>query len=134
MQQSCRTSVPFRADFNQVCFIGSEVIVVAGQEEGRLWQACGVLAAAGALRSIVLLLRRCGTPDCAAAFVAACHDAGYGSDPRAPSDSGVWASVAPVVNLSGDHRAVLFHSTLLLASACSHCSEMLSTLWHCCAA
>lgn len=58
------------------------------QEEGRLWQACGVLAAAGALRSVVLLLRRLSMPDCAAAFVRACTEAGLKLDPRGPLDSG----------------------------------------------
>ena len=81
------------------------------QEEGRLWQACGVLAAAGALRSTVLLLRRCGVPDCAAAFVRACGEAGFGADPRAPVDSGTNCHSA---SLALSHFT---HSTVIVSSS-----------------
>lgn len=49
------------------------------QEEGSLWRAVGVLTAAGALRNAVLLLRRQGLPDCAAAYVEAATAAGFGT-------------------------------------------------------
>ena len=57
------------------------------QAEGDLWRALGVLVAGGALRTAVLMLRRLGLPDTAAAFAAACAEAGL-RNPRAPADAG----------------------------------------------
>lgn len=46
-----------------------------------------MLAAGGALRTAGLLLRRMGLPDTAAAFAAACAEAGL-RNARAPADAG----------------------------------------------
>ena len=54
------------------------------QEEGNLWRALGVLTAAGALKSAVLLLRKCRLPDCTAAYVEAATRAGFGSQSANP--------------------------------------------------
>ncbi|KAK9845313.1 hypothetical protein WJX81_003317 [Elliptochloris bilobata] len=57
------------------------------QAAGDLWRALGVLVAGGALRTAVLTLRRLGLPDTAAAFAAACGEAGL-RNARAPVDAG----------------------------------------------
>lgn len=44
--------------------------------EGRPWTAAGLLVAAGALKTALLMLRQYGMPDAAAALVAACREAG----------------------------------------------------------
>lgn len=67
------------------------------QAEGDLWRALGVLVAGGALRTAVLMLRRLGLPDTAAAFAAACAEAGL-RNARAPADAG--ASTAALTALS----------------------------------
>ncbi|BDA45713.1 probable WD repeat-containing protein 11 at C-terminar half [Coccomyxa sp. Obi] len=57
------------------------------QTEGNVWQALGIMVAGGALRNAALLLRELRMPDAAAAFCAACKEAGFHS-PLAPSDAG----------------------------------------------
>ncbi len=57
------------------------------QTEGNVWRALGIMVAAGALRNAALLLRELRMPDAAAAFCAACKEAGFHS-PLAPSDAG----------------------------------------------
>lgn len=47
----------------------------AAAAEGRPWVAAGLLVAAGALSSALLLLREHGLPDAAAALTAACKEA-----------------------------------------------------------
>lgn len=49
------------------------------QAQGSLWQALGVLTAAGALRSAVILLQRLKLPDRVAVYIEAAHAAGFGS-------------------------------------------------------
>ena len=73
----------------QGAYLGCTVL----QEEGGLWRACGILAAAGSLRTALLMLRHAGAPDCAAAFVSACQEAGLPT--KGPSDSGEFPSTAP---------------------------------------
>ena len=58
------------------------------QSEGDVWRALGIMAAGGALRNAALLLRELRMPDAAAAFCAACKEAGFHS-PFAPTDAGV---------------------------------------------
>ena len=41
-----------------------------------MWRAVGLLTAGGALRAAVLMLRNAALSDCAAAYVAACQEAG----------------------------------------------------------
>ena len=60
------------------------------QAEGNLWRAIGVLTAAGALRNAVILLRKEGLPDAAAAYVEAATAAGFGTY-SATSESGIVA-------------------------------------------
>ena len=57
------------------------------QAEGSVWRALGIMAAAGGLRNGALLLRELRMPDAAAAFCAACREAGFHS-PLAPADAG----------------------------------------------
>lgn len=57
------------------------------QYEGSVWRALGVMAAAGGLRNAALLLRELRMPDAAAAFCAACKEAGFHSA-LAPADAG----------------------------------------------
>ena len=60
------------------------------QYEGDVWRALGIMAAGGALRNAALLLRELRMPDAAAAFCAACKEAGFHS-PFAPADAGAQA-------------------------------------------
>ena len=60
------------------------------QYEGKVWQALGIMTAAGGLRNAALLLRELRMPDAAAAFCAACKEAGFHSA-FAPADAGRWA-------------------------------------------
>ena len=57
------------------------------QYEGSVWRALGIMTAAGGLRNAVLLLRELRMPDAAAAFCAACKEAGFHSA-FAPADAG----------------------------------------------
>lgn len=57
------------------------------QYEGNVWRALGIMAAAGGLRNAALLLRELRMPDAAAAFCAACKEAGFHSA-YAPADAG----------------------------------------------
>ncbi len=57
------------------------------QYEGSVWRALGIMAAAGGLRNAALLLRELRMPDAAAAFCAACKEAGFHSA-FAPADAG----------------------------------------------
>ncbi|KAK9829709.1 hypothetical protein WJX72_007460 [[Myrmecia] bisecta] len=57
------------------------------QSEGSLWRAMGIMAAAGALRSAVLMLRKLGMADSAMAFAQACAEAGL-YNPAASPDGG----------------------------------------------
>jgi hypothetical protein len=57
------------------------------QAEGSVWRALGIMTAAGSLRNAALLLRELKMPDAAAAFSAACKEAGFHS-PFAPVDAG----------------------------------------------
>ena len=76
------------------------------QAEGDLWRALGVLVAGGALRTAVLMLRRLGLPDTAAAFAAACAEAGL-RNARAPADAG--ASTAALAALSSTRANTSVH-------------------------
>ena len=49
------------------------------QAQGDLWRALGILTAAGALRTAVLLLRKLKLPDRAAVYIEAAHASGFGS-------------------------------------------------------
>ena len=49
------------------------------QEEGNLWRALGILIAAGALKTAVLVLREDRMPEAALAFMEAAWAAGFGS-------------------------------------------------------
>ncbi len=64
------------------------------QSEGDIWRALGIMAAGGALRNAALLLRELRMPDAAAAFCAACKEAGFHS-PFAPTDAGAHPNVFP---------------------------------------
>lgn len=55
-----------------------------------MWRALGIMVAAGGLRNGALLLRELRMPDAAAAFCAACREAGFHS-PLAPADAGARA-------------------------------------------
>ena len=57
------------------------------QYEGNVWRALGIMAAAGGLRNAALLLRELRMPDAAAAFCAACKEAGFHSA-YVPADAG----------------------------------------------
>jgi hypothetical protein len=57
------------------------------QYEGNVWHALGIMTAAGGLRNAALLLRELRMPDAAAAFCAACKEAGFHSA-FAPADAG----------------------------------------------
>ncbi|GBF90134.1 hypothetical protein Rsub_03267 [Raphidocelis subcapitata] len=46
------------------------------REEGGMWRAAGLLTAGGCLRGALRVLRDAGLPDCAAAFIEACREAG----------------------------------------------------------
>ena len=52
-----------------------------------MWRALGIMAAAGGLRNAALLLRELRMPDAAAAFCAACKEAGFHSA-YVPADAG----------------------------------------------
>ena len=52
-----------------------------------MWRALGIMTAAGGLRNAALLLRELRMPDAAAAFCAACKEAGFHSA-FAPADAG----------------------------------------------
>lgn len=52
-----------------------------------MWHALGIMTAAGGLRNAALLLRELRMPDAAAAFCAACKEAGFHSA-FAPADAG----------------------------------------------
>jgi hypothetical protein len=56
------------------------------RSEGGLWRAAGVLTAAGCLRGALGVLRDAGLPDCAAAFVEACRQAGLVSAAAASAE------------------------------------------------
>ena len=60
-----------------------------------MWRAVGILVAAGGLRNAALLLRELKLPDAAAAFCAACKEAGFHS-PFAPPDAGALSTAARV--------------------------------------
>ena len=57
------------------------------QFEGNVWRALGIMTAAGGLRNAALLLRELRMPDAAAAFCAACKEAGFHSA-YVPADAG----------------------------------------------
>lgn len=57
-----------------------------------MWRALGIMTASGSLRNAALLLRELKMPDSAAAFCAACKEAGFHS-PFAPIDAGQGPSV-----------------------------------------
>jgi len=57
------------------------------QYEGNVWRALGIMTAGGSLRNATLLLRELHMPDAAAAFCAACKEAGFHSA-YAPADAG----------------------------------------------
>ena len=52
-----------------------------------MWRALGIMAAGGGLRNAALLLRELRMPDAAAAFCAACKEAGFHSA-YVPADAG----------------------------------------------
>ena len=75
------------------------------QAEGDLWRALGVLVAGGALRTAVLLLRRLSLPDTAAAFAAACAEAGL-RNARAPADAGAPSAALTVLASAKAHTLI----------------------------
>ena len=68
------------------CPAGTDARAVS-QYEGSVWRALGIMTAAGGLRNAALLLRELRMPDAAAAFCAACKEAGFHSA-FAPADAG----------------------------------------------
>lgn len=67
------------------------------QFEGSLWRAASLLAAAGQLRTALLMLRAAGLADAALGFSAICREAGFGAAPETtPLDSAETAGTGDV--------------------------------------
>lgn len=90
------------------------------KEEGCLWRALGVLTAAGALKTAVLLLRKLRLPDCALVYVEAASSAGFGS-PSVSSGTG-WSYLL-FWSLEPWHRERILCSTECIHSEKMHSSE-----------
>ena len=102
----------------QSCRSTSNNASVLSQYEGSVWRALGIMTAAGGLRNAALLLRELRMPDAAAAFCAACKEAGFHSAFAAADAGALLSNVVQKSHTKAHHgKEAGFRSTCIPAKA-----------------